>query len=114
MAKGIALVAVVNLIIRFRTNIMQLLEKPKLTIVNRNSLLTIVRRVVVIGNVELELLDEHVIHQNGCYKRVKRWFRGSHPIGVTTKGLTGWETIVEQDVIVPMGKFQVIDNPPNL
>lgn len=90
---------------------MLLLEKPIFTI-NRNSLFTIVRRFVVIGNTELELLDEQIIHQYGCYKRVKRWFRGAHPIGVIIKGFTGWETVVEQDVIVPMGKFQVIDNPP--
>ena len=68
---------------------------------------------MVIGNIELELLDEQVIYRNGCYKRVKRWYRGAHPIGVVIQGFTGLETVVEQDVIVPMGKFHVIDNPPS-
>jgi hypothetical protein len=89
-----------------------LLEKSKFTIVNRNSLFTIVRRFVVIGDTELELLDEQIVYQRGCYKRVKRWFKGSHPIGVVIKGFTGLETVVEQDVIVPMGTFQV--NSPSL
>jgi len=92
---------------------MLLLEKPKFMIVDTN-VFKIIRRFVVIGNNNLELLDEHIVYQHGCYRRVKRWFRGAHPIGVVIKGLTGLETVVEQDVIVPMGKFQVIDNPPNL
>ena len=84
------------------------LEKPVFVIINRNSLFTITRRFVVIGDTELELLDEKIIYKQRSYKRVKRWYKGSHPIGVVIKGLTGWETVVEQDVIVPMGKFQVI------
>jgi hypothetical protein len=93
---------------------MPLLEKPIFTIVNRIDLFTIARRFVVIGNTELELLDEKIIYTNGCFKRVKRWFRGSHPnIGVIIKGFTGLETVVEQSVIMPMGSFYVIDNPPN-
>jgi hypothetical protein len=92
---------------------MLLLEKPTFVIVNRNSPFIITRRFVVIDNTKLELLDEKIIYQHGCYKRVKRWYRGSHPIGVTIKGFTGLETVVEQDVIVPMGVFQVINSPPN-
>jgi hypothetical protein len=88
---------------------MLLLQKPTFTIVNRISLFAIVRRFVVIGNTKLELLDEKIIYQNGCYRRVKRWFKGSHPeIGIIIKGFTGLETIVEQDVIIPLGRFQII------
>lgn len=66
------------------------------------------------GNTELEILDEEAIYQNGCYKRIRRWFKGAHPcLGVIIKGFTGLETVVEQDVIVPMGRFQVIDKPSN-
>jgi hypothetical protein len=89
-------------------------QKPRIAVVNIKDLFTIVRRFVVIGNTELELLDEKIIYQSGCFKRVRRWFRGAHPsIGVIIRGFTGVETLVEQDVIMPMGKFQVIDNPPN-
>ncbi len=90
---------------------MLLQEKPSITIVNIKDLFTIVRQLVVIGNVELELLDEKVICRRGPIKRVRRWFRGAHPgIGAIIKGFTGLETVVEQDVIVPSYKFQVNDS----
>lgn len=67
---------------------------------------------MVIG--EVEILDEEIIFQRGCFKRVRRWLKGAYPgLGVIIKGFTGQETVIEQDVIVPMGRFQVIDNPPN-
>jgi hypothetical protein len=59
-------------------------------------------RRIVAGNNNLELLDEKLVYQNGCYKRVQRWYRGIHPgLGLVIKGLTGWETLVEQDIITP-------------
>lgn len=65
------------------------------------------RRFVNIDNIEI--LDEHIIYQNGPYKRIKRWIKGVHPqLGVVIKGLTGWETMVEKDVIKPLHKFQVV------
>jgi hypothetical protein len=89
---------------------MLLQEKPIFTIVNIKNLFTISRRFVVIGNSELELLDEKILYKKGCYKRVRRWFRGAHPtIGTIIKGFTGLETVVEQDVIIPIIKFKVID-----
>lgn len=92
---------------------MLLQEKPIFTNVNIQDLFTFVRRFVVIGNAELELLDEELIYKSGCYKRVRRWFRGSHPcIGTIIKGFTGLETVVEQDIIVPMVKFN-IHKPPS-
>lgn len=91
---------------------MLLREKPIFTIVNIQDLFTFVRRFVIIGNTELELLDEELIYKSGCYKRVRRWFRGSHPgIGTIIKGFTGLETVIEQDVIVPMVKFYVNSQP---
>jgi hypothetical protein len=58
----------------------------------------------------IELLDEHVLQKHGAFHRVRRWLRGAHPhLGVLTKGLTGEETLVEQDVIRPSMTFRVID-----
>ena len=59
---------------------------------------------------EIEILDEHVLHQSGCFKRVKRWLRGIHPtLGVLARsGITGeWETVQEVDVIMAMQTFTV-------
>ena len=89
---------------------MLLQEKPTFRIVNIKDLFTISRRFVVIGNFKLELLDEKTLYRKGCYKRVRRWFRGAYPkIGIIIKGFTGLETVVEQDVIVPMVEFKVVD-----
>jgi hypothetical protein len=89
---------------------MLLQEKPVMTIVNITDLFTI-RRRVIIGNSQLELLDEKVISRNGPIKRVRRWYRGAHPgFGTIIKGFTGLETVVEQDVIVALHKVQVVDS----
>jgi hypothetical protein len=59
---------------------------------------------------DIEILDEHVLYQSGCFKRVKRWLLGKHPkLGVLARsGITGeWETIQETDVIMAMHKFTV-------
>jgi putative AlgH/UPF0301 family transcriptional regulator len=59
---------------------------------------------------DIEVLDEQVLHQQGSFKRVKRWLRGKHPqLGILHLGYTGWETIQEVDVISPMVVFEVID-----
>ena len=61
---------------------------------------------------DIEVLDEHVLKQYGSYKRVKRWLRGRHPtLGVLHMGYTGWETIQEADVLVPMVIFSVEPAP---
>lgn len=60
---------------------------------------------------DIEVLDEQIVYQNGPFRRVKRWLRGVHPsLGVITKGLTGLETLVEKDIIVPTRTFHVIEN----
>lgn len=59
---------------------------------------------------DIEILSEEVLHQQGCYRRVRRWLRGRHPeLGTLVLGWTGWETMQEVDVIKPMGVFTVID-----
>lgn len=58
----------------------------------------------------MDILDEQIVHQNGPYKRVKRWIRGMYPeLGTIHKGLTGWETVIEKDVIVPNYTFIVVE-----
>lgn len=89
---------------------MLLQEKPLVTVVNIENLFTMIRQLVIVGNNELELLDEEIIFKRGSLKRVRRWFRGSHPrLGVIINGFTGLETVVEQDVIIPAQIFQIID-----
>lgn len=49
---------------------------------------------------DVEILCEQIIKQNGCHRRVKRWIRGIHPeLGTIVRGWTGWETLQELDVI---------------
>lgn len=85
-------------------------EKPIATAVNTANLFTITRRIVAIGTKELEVLDEQVLYSKGCFKVVRRWFKGQHPgLGVIIKGLTGWETVVDQEVVVPMVKIHIVD-----
>ena len=63
----------------------------------------------------VEVLSEIVLYQKGSYKRVRRYLRGVHPDrGVIIRGFTGLETIEEKDIIVPMGKFTVIDLTPSV
>jgi hypothetical protein len=55
-----------------------------------------------------ELLDQKVIYQRGPLQRVRRWWKGIHPErGAIIWGLTGWETVEEQDRIVPAHIFTV-------
>ena len=59
----------------------------------------------------IEILDEQIVYQNGPYMRVKRWLRGVHPkLGTITFGFTGWETLVEKDIIKPTRTFYVYEN----
>lgn len=81
-------------------------SKSAITFVNIRDLFT---RRFVNQNSELKLLDEKVIFRSGSYKRVRRWFEGMHSFGVIIKGFTGWETVIEQDVIIPTGTFIIED-----
>lgn len=47
-------------------------------------------------------IHEEVISKSGSYRRVKRWYKGIYPDkGTILRGFTGWETLVEIDVIIP-------------
>ena len=48
----------------------------------------------------MEILSEEVLHEQGCFRRVRRWLRGWHPdFGVLTWGMTGKETVAELCVV---------------
>lgn len=56
----------------------------------------------------IEMLDEWIVHQSGAFCSIKRWLKGAHPqYGTIVWGLTGWETLVELDVIRPHHIVQV-------
>jgi hypothetical protein len=61
----------------------------------------------------LEVLGEHVLMVQGCFRRVRRWVRGRHPhLGLLHFGLSGeWETVIETEVICPQVVFGC-ENPP--
>jgi len=62
----------------------------------------------------IEILDEQIVYQDSTYLRVKRWLRGVHPnLGVITYGYTGWETVVEKDVIKSVNTFHVYESDIN-
>jgi hypothetical protein len=55
----------------------------------------------------IEILDEKILYQNGAYKRIKKWLRGIHPeLGQVTWGWTGWETVIEKDVIKALHTYE--------
>lgn len=57
-----------------------------------------------------EILSEEIIHQQGSFRRVKRWLRGCHPdLGLIINGDTGVETVVELDIIKPTCVVNVYD-----
>jgi hypothetical protein len=57
---------------------------------------------------DYEVLGEEVIWQNGPHRRVRRWLRGCHPhLGPLHLGWSGWETVVEVDLLRPTGTFRV-------
>lgn len=57
-----------------------------------------------------ELLDEELIFSRGCYRRVRRWYKGSHPElnGTIIVGYTGLETVVVSDSLKPLVEFVVV------
>ena len=55
-----------------------------------------------------DLLDMKVIYQQNAVQRVRRWWRGVHPDkGIITRGWTGWETVEEKDLLIPIHTFTV-------
>ncbi len=61
----------------------------------------------------MEILSEQIVYQKGSYRRIRRWLRGIHiELGVIVHGITGLETLVEIDVIVPIKIYLVL--PENI
>ena len=59
----------------------------------------------------IEILGEEILYQKGCFVKIRRWLRGDHPkLGILSPGLTGMETIIEQDIIKPIFTCQVLDS----
>lgn len=59
-----------------------------------------------------DILDTQIISQANAVRRVRRWWRGIHPEkGIITRGLTGWETVEERDLL-PVHILDVNDEPP--
>lgn len=62
----------------------------------------------------MKILDEHVLYQQGSFKKVRRWIEGWHPhLGLLTWGITGKETIVEETVIKPQIEYHIENTPQN-
>ncbi len=60
----------------------------------------------------IEIVGEQVLDQSGSYRRVRRWIRGWHPeLGTLMMGYTGPETVMDVDVICPLGTFYVHEAP---
>lgn len=58
----------------------------------------------------IEIVGEEVIHQQNSFRRVRRWIKGWHPeLGLLTFGYTGPETVMEVDLIRPMGTYIVTE-----
>ena len=50
------------------------------------------------------------IKQQDRFCRVKKWVKGWHPgEGKLTIGLTGKETVITEDAVLPIGEFEVKD-----
>ena len=87
-----------------------LVQEKLIITINTRNLCAVTRRIVIIGTNKLEILDEQVLYSKGCFKMVRRWFKGAHPgLGIIIEGLTGWETVVDYEVIVPMIKIHIVD-----
>ena len=83
---------------------MVIAERPEIIQIDRSSKAEDLSRPVP------EILGEEVLHKQGSFSRVRRYLRGWHPkLGVLSEGLQGRETIVEEDIIKPIGVFRVLE-----
>ena len=48
-----------------------------------------------------EVLDTRTIKDYGSFKRIRQWVRGKQTGGRIIEGYTGWETVVDRDVVYP-------------
>ena len=59
---------------------------------------------------EPEVLSTEIISTSGSLRHVRRYLRGIHPHrGVIHYGYTGWETIEDKFVIVPVKVYTIED-----
>lgn len=85
-----------------------LVQEKSIIIINTINLF--IRRIVIIGKNELEVLDEQILCSRGSFKTIRRWVKGAHPgLGTIIMGLTGWETVIDQEILIPMVKIHVVD-----
>lgn len=58
----------------------------------------------------MDILDQVTVKQAGNIRRIRRYFQGVYPdCGVIVRGITGWETVEETDVVVASHIFVVVD-----
>ncbi len=68
------------------------------------------KSLTLLGENMVEILDEITLSRSGCYRRIRRYLRGVHPDrGPIVMGLTGWETVEDVDVIIPLLVVNVSD-----
>jgi hypothetical protein len=85
-----------------------LYENPLYVFLNRQTACFIQKRRFVDN---IEVLGEEVVYRSGSFMRIKRWLRGVHPkLGTIVHGVSGWETLVEKDVIKPLHTFYIHEN----
>ena len=57
-----------------------------------------------------EILNEKIVWIRGLHITRQRWLKGVHPdLGTIIWGLTGWETVVVFDSVVPSRVVQVAE-----
>ncbi len=57
---------------------------------------------------EPEVLSTEILSISGSFRHVRRYLKGKHPTrGILHQGFTGWETIVEEFVIIPVKVYTV-------
>lgn len=58
----------------------------------------------------MEILDQHILHQQGSFYKVRRWVSGWHPhLGLLTWGITGKETIIETSIVKPHVEYKIVE-----
>jgi len=53
------------------------------------------------------IIQQEIVYSRGCFYRIRRWIKGwvNVPDGKFMFGLTGKETYVEKNVIIPQRTF---------
>ena len=60
---------------------------------------------------EIIILGSQIIYEGQGIRRIKRWIKNAHPnLGIITKGYSGWETLVEIQIVKDLKHFVVHEN----